>query len=108
MIEKKVSSTIILDKDDNVVGIVTERDILRKLSTLDIDRKLDKKINTIMSRSLKCARADHIRTDIENLAANGFRHFPISRSIPPVKSSIVGIITVTDIARAYLSKEDTI
>ena len=106
MIEKKVSSTLIYDKEDRIVGIVTERDVLRKISTLDMDRKLDHKINTIMSRPIHFADISSMEQDIKDLHRKfSLRHFPIKQdAAKPTRSSVLGIVTLTDIARSYFEE----
>jgi CBS domain-containing protein len=101
MINEKVSSLLVL-KDDLFVGILTERDILRKLATLDIDRKLDRKINTVMSRPLRFAQLSQLEQDVKSLAKDGLRHFPVFKDADCDLAGFEGIITVSDLAREYL------
>ena len=52
MIDLGKCNLLVYDKDQNVVGIVTERDILRKIAILAIDDKLSYNISTIMTRQI--------------------------------------------------------
>lgn len=104
MINCKVSSALICDDSGKVVGIITERDILRKISLLDVDRKLGRKINTIMARPVEFAFLSTVDEDVQRMhREKSMRHFPVlRRKGAATKSNVVGMITVTDIARKYL------
>ena len=105
MIEKKFSSVLVHNDDKKIVGIMTERDILRKISILDIERKLEHKVAAIMSRKVYFVRPDYLLEDIRSLhQKHKLRHFPISKKQDEVSiSDIVGFISTTDVARAYLN-----
>ena len=104
MIEKSVSSILVLDDFESIVGILTERDILRKLATLDVDRKLARPIRTIMSPKVHCVQLNNMMIEIVKLhQSKGIRHFPILKNGSSLeKANIYGIVTVTDLARQFL------
>jgi CBS domain-containing protein len=104
MIKFGISSVLIVNDAERVVGIVTERDILRKIATLDIDRKLDHPIRTVMSVDVAFVSASNLLLDIVKLhSERGLRHFPVqTQGNSKHKDNILGIITVTDLARQFL------
>ncbi len=104
MIKCRVSSALVFDDSEEIVGIVTERDILRKISLLDLDRKLARKINTIMSRPVEFAFFSTIDEDVQRMHREmSLRHFPVlKKKGAATKRNVAGIITVTDIARKYM------
>jgi CBS domain-containing protein len=107
MIKNRISSVLVCNKND-VCGIVTERDVIRKIVLLEIERKYDHKINTVMTRNVEFVRHDHIYEDIVRLhVEKKRRHFPVLKGDAPLRSNVVGMITVTDICRAYLSQAPT-
>jgi CBS domain-containing protein len=105
MIEKRLSCALINDANRKIVGIVTERDILRKLSTLALDSKLSKPVRTIMSPSVLFVREAFMWDDIKKLhREKKVRHFPVvsGNNPQPTTEELVGIVTITDIARMLL------
>lgn len=106
MISKKISSILIINDVRDIIGIVTERDILRKISTLDIDLKLSRPIRTIMSRPVKFVSESTLLLDIKLLHHNHHcRHFPvlINKDGPANLDNLAGIVSTTDIFRFALS-----
>jgi CBS domain-containing protein len=106
MISKKISSVLIINDLRDIVGIVTERDILRKISTLDIDIKLARPIRTIMARPVKFVYEESLLNDIKMLHQNFHcRHFPVlkDKDSHPNLDNLVGIVSTTDIFRYTLN-----
>ena len=86
MSEKNIGSLIIM-KNDKIIGIITERDILKNI------KKLDSKISDAMSRNVITIKEDE---SLDN-AALLMDRYKIKR-LPVVKNEkLVGIITVTDL-----------
>lgn len=104
MINAKVSCILITD-DDTICGIVTERDIVHKITLLDVEEKLSHKISSIMTRPVHFVRTGTLKTDIVNLHyRNHARHFPVLRGKAETKSNLVGLLTITDVARKCLTR----
>jgi CBS domain-containing protein len=109
MANNKISSILIKNKSNEVVGIVTERDILRNLSTLDVDRKLSRPIRVIMNRPVKFVSKDNLISEIKALSLKqGVRHFPVVENLPSadqaiMSDEIVGILTTTDFFKFALT-----
>lgn len=86
MSSKGIGSLIIMRKD-KVVGIVTERDVLKNIS------KLDSTISSVMSRNVIAIDEDE---SLDNAAILMSKH-KIKR-LPVLKGGkLAGIVTVTDI-----------
>lgn len=106
MIERKISSALVIDKAEMIVGIVTERDIVRKFTLLDFDQKWNKKICTIMTREVCFANLQTLKEDLINLHfRQGFRHYPVLLAPGAKKENVIGMVTVTDLCREYLMDE---
>jgi CBS domain-containing protein len=108
LVENKISSLIVYDHQNHAVGILTERDIVRKFTPLILNDKMTRSVSTIMTRPLVCASANNFDEDIPRLHAElGIRHFPLVRGDlvtrgAPLVPDVVGFISVTDLARQYL------
>lgn len=77
MSEKNFGAAVIVGKDKKPVGIVTERDFMRRL----LDKNLDPKkttLRTIMTTELKMAKADDNLLDwLRQMSNDRFRHLPV-------------------------------
>ena len=106
MIESGVSCVLVHDANENIVGIMTERDVIRKLSLLKADISLDRPINTVMARPVAFVDQKNLLRDIAKLHRDKrLRHFPVLKDVTAGAkvSNLAGILTVTDVARAYLN-----
>ncbi len=103
MMEKKISSVLVIDEETNVIGIVTERDIVRKLTLVDVPDKLERAVSTIMTRPVSFVSLESYKDDILAVyLAKGIRHFPILKGKDAKSNNIVGIISVTDFLKQFL------
>jgi CBS domain-containing protein len=93
MTEKGVSSLIVL-ADDQPIGIVTERDFIKKICLKEL--KLSSvRVGDMMSRIRTSASPDTpIDVAVQRMVNNRIRRLPIFDS-----GKVVGIITVTDLAK---------
>ena len=77
MSEKNFGAAVIVSSDNKPLGIVTERDFMRRL----LDKNLDPKITplkAIMTSDLKLARADDDLLDwLRQMSNDRFRHLPV-------------------------------
>ncbi|MGH9980503.1 MAG: CBS domain-containing protein [Nitrososphaeraceae archaeon] len=93
MTEKGVSSIIVLS-DDQPIGIVTEKDFIKKICLKEL--KLSSvKVGNMMSKIRTSATPDTpIDVAVQRMMNNRIRRLPIVEN-----GKVVGIITVTDLAR---------
>lgn len=77
MCEKNIGSIIILDSDQKVAGIVTERDMMRRV--LGKDRNPDKTILAdIMTTDIRTANEEDNLVDwMHTMSDERFRHLPV-------------------------------
>jgi CBS domain-containing protein len=93
MTEKGISSLFIA-KDGNPVGIVTERDFIKKICAKELAVS-QVKVGDIMSKILTTAGPDTpIEVAVQRMANHKVRRLPIMEG-----GKIIGIITVTDLAK---------
>ncbi|HEU4483524.1 MAG TPA: CBS domain-containing protein [Nitrososphaeraceae archaeon] len=93
MTEKGVSCLIVL-ADDQPIGIVTERDFIKKICLKEL--KLSSvRIGNMMSKIRTSASPDTpIDVAVQRMVNNRIRRLPIIEN-----GKVVGIITVTDLAK---------
>lgn len=93
MTEKGISSVFIV-KDGNPIGIVTERDFIKKICAKELI-VTQVRIGDIMSKILTTASPDTpIEVAVQRMVNHRIRRLPIME-----REKIVGIITVTDLAK---------
>jgi CBS domain-containing protein len=93
MAEKGISSLIVV-KNGNPEGIITERDFIRKICAKELQVAQIKIIN-IMSKIQTIAEPDTpIEVAVQRMVNRRIRRLPILQD-----GRVVGIITVTDLAR---------
>ena len=77
MSEKNIGSVVIVDDEMQVKGIVTERDLMRRLINNSLDPKTTP-LSTIMTSEVKTARADDEVIDwLRQMSNERFRHLPV-------------------------------
>lgn len=95
MKEHNLGSLVVIDSQNRVVGIITERDVVRAVSNRDIDSPVEK----YMTKGVKGVTEDTSVTDaLDVMLNNGFRHLPIIKS----DGKLYGIVSIRDLARALL------
>jgi CBS domain-containing protein len=93
MAEKGISSLIVL-KDQNPVGIVTERDFVKKICIKEL-KISHVKVNEVMSKIRTFADPEiPIEVAVQRMVNHKIRRLPIMET-----GQVVGIITVTDLAK---------
>jgi CBS domain-containing protein len=93
MAEKGISSLIVL-KDQDPVGIVTERDFIKKICIKELNVSLVK-VNEVMSKIRTFADPEiPIEVAVQRMVNHKIRRLPIMEN-----GKVVGIITVTDLAK---------
>ncbi|MEF3254247.1 MAG: CBS domain-containing protein [Deferribacterales bacterium] len=108
--EKKITGVPVLDEDGNVVGVFSETDILsrlpdilmeaEKIPLVDVKELTDHKIKEVMSSPVITVSPD---ADIKEVAEI-FLYKYIHR-VPVVENGkLVGIVSLGDLLKAFLSK----
>jgi CBS domain-containing protein len=98
MAEKGISSLVVV-KDGNPIGLVTERDLARKISTTD-RKSSEVSLSEIMSANFRWVEP---MTPIED-AVQKMLNKKIRRLLVLDSGKLVGIITETDLAKYLRSK----
>ena len=77
MSEKNIGSVVIVDKESRVEGIVTERDLMRRLLSGSLDPK-QTPLSQIMTREVKTATPeDQVIDWLRQMSNERFRHIPV-------------------------------
>ena len=96
--EKKVGSMPILNKNNNVVGIVSERDLSRLIYTERFNTNLP--VSEIMSKNLITCDLNTSVTELMEIISNHkIRHIPIIE-----EKKLLGIVSIGDVVN-YLIEQ---
>jgi len=97
MSEKGIGDLIVMD-DNTPIGIVTERDFVRRV--LAEEKSTHSKVSEVMSRPLKVIDPEApIKEAARRMVNNGIRRLPVIKD-----NKLVGIITTADFARCLSKK----
>ena len=104
MNDKKVSSLVILDEDNNPVGLVTERDLVRKVCINDLptNRVTNKEIMSSPLITIDSESSATTATDL--MLKNNVRHLLVLDNESKDNNQPIGIITPLDLVK---NEEDT-
>ncbi len=95
--EKRIGAVLILGADRRVVGILSERDIVRVLAERG-SAALGEPISQTMTRKvLTCTETDTVASVMERMTEGKFRHLPVVD-----QGRTVGIISIGDVVKHRL------
>lgn len=93
MKEKRISS-LIVQENDQLLGIITERDFVKRVCASD-KKSSEVKISELMSKIQTFAAPDTpVDVAVQRMINNRIRRLPVI-----LNGKVVGIITVTDLAK---------
>jgi len=97
--DKRIGALLVTDANGHVQGILSERDIVRKLAETP-GQTLPQKVEENMTRDLKvCALDDTLIDVLRRMRDGGFRHMPVVED-----EDLCGILTIGDVVN-YRLKE---
>jgi signal-transduction protein with cAMP-binding, CBS, and nucleotidyltransferase domain len=99
MNEKKVSSLVILDKDNNPVGLVTERDLVRKVCVNDLPTSRISNKEIMSSPLITIASESSLSTATDLMLKNNVRHLLVIENESKYSNQPIGIITPLDLVK---------
>ena len=100
--ERRIGAVLVLDRAEQLLGIVSERDIVRSLSK-DGASTLGMTASQLMTRAIQVVRPE--TTVIEAMAmmtAGRFRHLPVIEH-----GVLVGLISIGDVVKARIVEQES-
>jgi len=95
--EKRIGAALILGADHRVVGIISERDIVRALAERGA-AALTEPVSQTMTRKVEtCNESEPISSIMERMTDGKFRHVPVVD-----QGRVVGIISIGDVVKHRL------
>jgi CBS domain-containing protein len=95
--EHRIGALLVLGPDHRVIGIVTERDIVRVLAERGA-AVLSEPLSTVMTRTVvTCTRSDTIADIMEQMTTGKFRHLPVVE-----QDRVAGVVSIGDVVKLRL------
>jgi CBS domain-containing protein len=95
IMKNRIGSLLVMEGEHNLVGIITERDILWKFYK-EGQEAFNKKVEDYMTKNVIVGLpSDDIETAEHFMTVNRFRHLPIMD-----KDKLVGLISIGDIVKS--------
>ncbi len=96
--ENKIGAVLVQECAGKIIGILSERDIIRKLNQAP-DQVLSLKVEELMTKKVTTCVANDTLTEILQKMTNGrFRHMPAVDS----SESLIGIVSIGDVVHYRL------
>jgi CBS domain-containing protein len=100
--DRRIGAVLAIDSQDQMLGIVSERDIVRSLAANGA-RTLDMTAGQLMTRAVQVAHPDTTVAEAMRLMTAGrFRHLPVVDH-----DTLVGLISIGDVVKARIVEQET-
>lgn len=91
---KKIGAVIVLNDDNSVCGILSERDIVRDIAR-NGESILSQKVASCMTQKVvSCDSSESVDSLMEKMTAGKFRHLPVIDN-----GNLTGIISIGDVVK---------
>jgi CBS domain-containing protein len=97
--EKGIGALVVLGPDRRVIGIVSERDIVRALAERGPGVLAEPLSQVMTRRVVTCGQSDSVNVIMEHMTTGKFRHLPVIE-----QDDLVGIISIGDVVKHRLKE----
>lgn len=96
---KRIGALLVVDQNGRVVGILSERDVVRSIG-LKGRESLEDPVSKLMTREvIACSERDSINEVMTRMTVGRFRHLPVIED-----DQLVGIISIGDVVKARIEE----
>jgi CBS domain-containing protein len=100
--ERRIGAVLVMDKAEQMLGIVSERDIVRCLAANGA-RTLEMTAGQLMTRAVQVAHPDTtVAEAMQMMTAGRFRHLPVVDH-----NTLIGLISIGDVVKARIMHQET-
>lgn len=95
LVARRIGALVICGLDRRVIGILTERDIVRVLAERGPSSVLEETVGQVMTRNVvTCSEDETISSVMGRMTAGKFRHLPVV-----AQNRLVGIVSIGDVVK---------
>ncbi|MCZ4089522.1 MULTISPECIES: CBS domain-containing protein [Sinorhizobium] len=95
--DNHIGAVVVVDPDDQIVGILTERDVVAAIAKYGA-ACLDSPVSTVMWQNVYCCREEmSIDTLMEMMSKLRARHLPVER-----EGRLAGIVSIGDVVKHHI------
>ncbi len=92
--EKKIGAVVVTENGDTVVGILSERDVVRGLSARGASVLTLRVADLMTSPVMTCTRSDNADDVMKRMSEGRFRHMPVVEG-----DKLVGVVSIGDVVK---------
>ncbi|MEO3999147.1 CBS domain-containing protein [Mesorhizobium sp. CAU 1732] len=97
--ERRIGAVVITDGDNRIIGILSERDIVRAVGATGV-AALDARVADVMTAKVTTCRETHTVNGVMELMTRGrFRHLPVEKN-----GQLDGIISIGDVVKRRIEE----
>jgi CBS domain-containing protein len=97
--ERRIGAVVITGADRQVIGILSERDIVREFAAQG-PAALDAQVGQVMTRKvITCSEAETVASLMERMTQGKFRHLPVVE-----RGRLAGIVSIGDVVKYRLEE----
>jgi CBS domain-containing protein len=97
--ERRIGALVITGPDQRIVGILSERDIVRTLAERG-PSVLNEPLADVMTRKvMTCSQGDTVCEIMERMTSGKFRHMPVVE-----QGRLIGIVSIGDIVKSRVEE----
>jgi len=95
---RKVGAFVVTDKSNHVIGIISERDIIRAIATTGAD-SLNEPVSAFMTKDVIFANMQEtVEALLDRMTDRRIRHLPVMEGV-----RLAGIVSIGDLVKARIS-----
>jgi predicted transcriptional regulator len=96
---RRVGSAVVIDEGNHIAGIVSERDVVRKVVARNVDPTETTVAEIMSTRLVTCPASASLEEAQKLMAFHGIRHLPVVE-----QGRIAGVISIRDVLTDQLNK----
>lgn len=96
---RKIGALVVVEGGDRIVGIISERDIVRTIGAGGTD-VLAQPVSAVMTRNvITCTEGETIDSVMSRMTRGRFRHLPVTED-----GRLAGIVSIGDVVKARIEQ----
>ncbi|MBS7542652.1 CBS domain-containing protein [Ancylobacter oerskovii] len=99
MAQKRIGALVVTDRERRVIGILSERDLVRVIG-LEGPERLDDEVGAVMTtKVVTCDSNETVPQLMEQMTAGRFRHMPVVQA-----GKLIGLVSIGDVVKHRLAE----